>query len=188
MVKSNTYTNTSFVYETKLNIPLEYKEKCIDALYNLKTHPVAPRDKSFEDTFDEQNSGQVVISNYNLVVEAPILKKLLDNITKIIKHHVFPNYLEDQWDLNMASCWGGIYEKNGKALSHNHIPFYYSFVYYLKTSDQSSPMIFEGNDNLSISVRDDLLLFFSSGQYHHVPPNKGEDRIFIAGNMELNQK
>ena len=146
MVKSNTYTNTSFVYETKLNIPLEYKEKCIDALYNLKTHPVAPRDKSFEDTFDEQNSGQVVISNYNLVVEAPILKKLLDNITKIIKHHVFPNYLEDQWDLNMASCWGGIYEKNGKALSHNHIPFYYSFVYYLKTSDQSSPMIFEGNE------------------------------------------
>ena len=185
MIKHNEYTTTSLVYKTYLGIPLEYKKKCIDTLYDLKTNPAAPRHQSFIDTFNEENKGQVVISNYHLEEEAPIFKKLLDNIVKTIKYHTLPKTLIGQYDISLASSWGGIYEEQGEANAHSHVPYYYSFVYYLKTTDQSSPMIFQGNNDLIIPVAEYLLLFFSSEQVHYVPPNKGGDRVFIAGNVEF---
>jgi len=59
-------------------------------------------------------------------------------------------------------------------------------VYYVDVGDDTSPIIFDDYDNLTIQPSNSMLLLFDSRAKHHVPSYKGSTpRVVIAGNVEI---
>ena len=86
----------------------------------------------------------------------------------------------------MHECWGAHYKDTEKTHIHNHEPAWYSFVYYLKTDHNCSPIMFEGESlDLSVDPKPNMLLLFPGYLNHYVPPTKGE-RVLVAGNFMVN--
>ena len=88
-----------------------------------------------------------------------------------------------QNDFKLNSLWGMVYEKGDHAIEHNHLPSFYSFVYCVKSSNFSSPLIFKASSTY-IKMEEGKLIFFPSHLIHYVPLQKYDDkRITISGNI-----
>ena len=83
--------------------------------------------------------------------------------------------------------WSAIYREGHYTISHAHSPSFLSFVYYLKSNINSSPLVFDGCD-FQVQPHDDMLVVFPSYLIHSVPKHTGEDRICLAGNLNLISK
>lgn len=82
--------------------------------------------------------------------------------------------------IQLTKCWGVVYNKGQWATEHNHMPFTHSFVYYLRTPENSSPIVMENN---TFFVKENDCIFFPSHINHSVPPNQCDGRYVIAGNF-----
>ena len=88
-------------------------------------------------------------------------------------------------DLYTRRCWGASYTKSEYAKEHNHTPNLYSWCYYVRMPDGSSPLIFPEAQQIIYPNEGDLILF-SGLVRHYVPPNKSvEPRIMLAGNISV---
>ena len=86
-----------------------------------------------------------------------------------------------------SDCWGVLYNKNDFAVAHAHWPNIWSWGYYVKVPDGSSPLVFpegkEGNYYVFPKVGD--LVIFPAWIKHEVPPSlTEEDRMLVGGNLE----
>ena len=86
-----------------------------------------------------------------------------------------------------SDCWGVLYKKNDFAVAHAHWPNIWSWGYYVKVPQGSSPLVFpegkEGNYYVFPQVGD--LVIFPAWIKHEVPPsNVDEDRMLVGGNIE----
>jgi len=102
---------------------------------------------------------------------------------------------QGQQTIEMAECWGVSYKNGEHTILHNHFLYLWSFCYYVKVSENTSPLIFhdiynpERNDFMELNlfpVPGDMVIF-ASGLSHSVPSsNTDEERIMIAGNIWYN--
>ena len=86
-----------------------------------------------------------------------------------------------------SDCWGVLYKKNDFAVAHAHWPNIWSWGYYVKVPQGSSPLVFpegkEGNYYVFPQVGD--LVIFPAWIKHEVPPSAvEEDRMLVGGNIE----
>ena len=86
-----------------------------------------------------------------------------------------------------SDCWGVLYKKNDFAVAHAHWPNIWSWGYYVKVPQGSSPLVFpegkEGNYYVFPQVGD--LVIFPAWVKHEVPPSAvDEDRMLVGGNIE----
>ena len=86
-----------------------------------------------------------------------------------------------------SDCWGVLYKKKDFAVAHAHWPNIWSWGYYVKVPQGSSPLVFpegkEGNYYIFPQVGD--LVIFPAWIKHEVPPsNVDEDRMLVGGNIE----
>ena len=86
-----------------------------------------------------------------------------------------------------SDCWGVLYKKNDFAVAHAHWPNIWSWGYYVKVPQGSSPLVFpegkEGNYYVFPQVGD--LVIFPAWIKHEVPPSlTEEDRMLVGGNLE----
>ena len=86
-----------------------------------------------------------------------------------------------------SDCWGVLYKKKDFAVAHAHWPNIWSWGYYVKVPQGSSPLVFpegkEGNYYVFPQVGD--LVIFPAWIKHEVPPsNVDEDRMLVGGNIE----
>ena len=86
-----------------------------------------------------------------------------------------------------SDCWGVLYNKNDFAIAHAHWPHIWSWGYYVKVPQGSSPLVFpegkEGNYYVFPKVGD--LVIFPAWIKHEVPPSlTEEDRMLVGGNLE----
>ena len=86
-----------------------------------------------------------------------------------------------------SDCWGVLYNKNDFAVAHAHWPNIWSWGYYVKVPQGSSPLVFpegkEGNYYVFPEVGD--LVIFPAWIKHEVPPSTiDEDRMLVGGNLE----
>ena len=86
-----------------------------------------------------------------------------------------------------SDCWGVLYKKDDFAVAHAHWPNIWSWGYYVKVPEGSSPLVFpegkEGNYYVFPQVGD--LIIFPAWIKHEVPPSVcEEDRILVGGNLE----
>lgn len=150
-----------------LNKKLEYDIKSTGDVTDRKTYAKAymtgwkeTRFKSFEIL------SEFVINSYNSYMSH-------DNVFYSTKH--------------IRDMWGLIYKRGDYAEEHQHeIVNLYSFVYYVKVSKKSSPLVFTDTFpfHKKIQPENGMLIIFPSYMKHKVPIQKyEEERIVVAGNF-----
>tara|TARA_R110000803_G_scaffold36285_2_gene78005 strand:+ start:156 stop:692 length:537 start_codon:yes stop_codon:yes gene_type:complete len=175
MVINRHYIKTpTEIATTHLNITEEYKQRCIQGAYNIG------------DQQNHKTNVKAIMSSYQVWEETDVYNNLLDIIQDEVNTKFYPNYYE-RFTLILGSAWTAIYKEDHYAVSHNHLPAQMSFIYYLKSNNNSSPLLFDGCD-FQINPHDGLLVVFPSHLFHNVPKHKGEDRICIAGNFHQELK
>jgi len=106
----------------------------------------------------------------------------------IINISTFMPESNDTQLLTLVDMWGAIYGKGDWADAHSHQPSQISFCYYLKTSNNSSPLVFPTCD-FRIGAEAGYVLIFPSWLQHSVPPQQiDEERIVISGNINMVNK
>ena len=95
----------------------------------------------------------------------------------IVKHYLV-NPTKDY------NCWFIKYKKGEETFSHHHIPSSFSFVYYVKTPQNSVPLIFT-HSRKRIKAEEGAVAIFPGFVNHHVPKSRCDARIVLAGNLYL---
>ena len=79
--------------------------------------------------------------------------------------------------------WGNVYRKGDYGISHDHVPSYSSFVYFVKAKWYYSPLVFTDSGK-KIRPKEGRLIIFPSYLKHHVPMHRySEQRITLSGNL-----
>ena len=171
-VIENYHLKHPFVIKTAfMDIPLNYKDKLINELYRIG------------DQQENTTNVKALMTSYTLYEETSMLGPFLKNLKKNIELMYGADH--EKYEYDFSNIWGAIYKKDHYAIPHHHSPGYLSWVYYLKTNDESSPLIFPSAD-FSTQVKEDLLIVFPSYVIHSVPKHTSEsDRICLAGNIDL---
>lgn len=159
------------IITTNLGIPEDYKQKCIQEAYKIG------------DQQNQQTNIKGIMSSYRVWEETNVYDKLIYNIKDTIDNKL--SLLKDsRYEYFLTSTWTAIYKEGHYTINHDHLPEHVSFVYYLKAHIDSSPLVF-GDSELQINPYDDLLVVFPSHLNHYVPEHEGEDRICLAGNLDI---
>lgn len=95
---------------------------------------------------------------------------------------ICPQGLNTTSKFKLIDIWGALYNENDYATSHQHRPLAYSFVYFVNTPKNSSPLIFDSS-NIKINPESGKCVIFPSWLVHSVPKNKSKERSVIAGNF-----
>ena len=89
------------------------------------------------------------------------------------------------WD-----CWGAIYNEGNYTIKHNHWPYLWSFVYYVKCSENCAPLVLDGMVTQSGKLGNHFyptegdMIMFPGWINHSVPKHESkDDRVVIAGNL-----
>tara|TARA_Y100001972_G_C7479758_1_gene243882 strand:- start:71 stop:592 length:522 start_codon:yes stop_codon:yes gene_type:complete len=155
------------IVELNLNIPLKYKEKCIEEIYRIG------------DSMDNETNVKATMSSWKIWKESKVFHNLINVIGKQSAYY----FIKDKRaKITLHSAWSAIYKKGNYTKRHQHVPSFVSFVYYLKSSGET-PLVFDDVD-FQINPKDDTLVIFPSHIYHSVPIHESEeDRICLAGNF-----
>lgn len=158
------------IITTQAGIPQEYKQQCINEIYKIG------------DKQNNQTNVKALMSSWEIWNETKVLNPLIDKITTITDKLV---YVGEDFKNELKHCWSAIYKNGHYTVPHTHTPSHFSFIYYLKADNESSPLIFDEVD-FSLYPQDDMLVIFPSYLTHSVPTqNIGEDRICLAGNIVI---
>ena len=99
-----------------------------------------------------------------------------------ILHIKYSWIYEEKYKLFFPELWFAEYNKNDHANIHDHTPFSWSFVYFIQCPKGSAPLIFTSSGK-KIKAEEGKIVIFPSSVKHHVPTNKCNDRIVMAGNI-----
>ena len=83
---------------------------------------------------------------------------------------------------NLSGCWISDYNKGEEAKTHSHIPYSYSFVYFVRCPKGSSPLVLTTSGR-RIKAEEGNLIIKPGYVWHHVPKNGCDGRITLAGNL-----
>ena len=115
-------------------------------------------------------------------IEGVITSKSIDLIYEWIANLIRKEYRG--WNYRVGSSWLARYDKGNYAVSHDHIPAAFSFVYFVKCPKGSAPLVFTTSGK-RIKAEDGKVLIFPGNMKHHVPTNKSDGRMVLAGNMVM---
>ena len=106
---------------------------------------------------------------------------------KVIYEWVFDRLriLYPGWKYGINAAWLARYDKGDYTVSHDHIPAAFSFVYFVKCPKGSAPLIFTTSGK-RIKAEEGKVLIFPGNMRHHVPANKSDGRMVLAGNVIIN--
>tara|TARA_B100000287_G_scaffold88013_1_gene80532 strand:- start:3280 stop:3810 length:531 start_codon:yes stop_codon:yes gene_type:complete len=112
--------------------------------------------------------------------------KLIDEwVVSCIKNTYWGMSIGLEWKSGIES-WVVKYDKGDYTHEHDHIPAMFSFVYFIKCPKGSSPLVFTKSGK-KIKAEEGKIVIFPGWLRHHVPKNKCEDRITMAGNIFYRQ-
>ena len=103
----------------------------------------------------------------------------------IISRLVLDNFCPKEHNFRTEDCWGALYKKGHYIKTHHHWPSALSWTYYLKTSPNTEPFVFVGqNEEKRIYPEEGDLIIFPSVMNHRVSVSQTDDeRIVIVGNI-----
>lgn len=161
------------VYVTSIDLPLDYKQKCIDTIYSLG------------DRMAQKTNVKGIMSSYFIWQESDVFHDLLGKINRTI----VDIYGKERTNCKslILNAWSGIYKKEHYTVPHSHAGAEFSFVYYLQ-SDGTTPIRFLRSPNdpvYQFYPKDNDFVVFPGNVPHDVPEHTSEqDRICIAGNVD----
>ena len=169
-----------FNEEKKLVWPkiLGWEFELVDKL-NLSLEKVI---KEFNDKNVEQKQKQQKLDNYHMTDYKSHL-----HITEfsVISKLVIDNFCPKEHNFKTEDCWGALYRKGHHIKIHHHWPCALSWTYYVKTSHNTEPLIFVGQDReVEMHPENGDLIIFPSVMNHRVPMSQTDDeRIVVVGNI-----
>ena len=175
-------------YDVKLNIPIRYENLTEEfgginskiEYYIRKTGDVMHHASNVKASMTDWDSHEKNI-HINSIAEKALFLCQEDMKTK--------------YPLEIADCWGALYTKGEHTVEHHHWPFTWSFVYYIKVSDSTSPIVFhnvlnpqdQSFVNMPIQPKKNDMFIFPSTLRHSVPAQESEEeRVMVAGNIWYN--
>ena len=103
----------------------------------------------------------------------------------IISRLVLDNFCPKEHNFKTEDCWGALYRKGHYIKTHHHWPSALSWTYYLKTSPNTEPFVFVGQEKeYPIYPEEGDLIIFPSQLYHSVDDHmkEGDDRYTLSFN------
>ncbi len=151
--------------------------------YAEKRNPVLHR--IIKENAEKMDKGALMTSWYCEHIKE--FKLIGDYVYNLIINFQYTLYnpivpLSENYSLKLHHLWGQLYNKGYYQDSHCHLPFHWSFVYFVNTPRGSSPLVFTQNGK-KIKAESGKLLIFPGNVAHHVPKNNCEGRSIIAGNF-----
>jgi hypothetical protein len=114
-------------------------------------------------------------------VESPAIDTIVDWVVRTTAKNI--HYTLDH-TFTIVSTWFAKYSKDDFSVPHHHIPTQYSFVYYVRTPPNSSPLLLPSS-NTEIPVEEGLVVILPMGVIHGVDKCPVDDRLILAGNFYL---
>ncbi len=117
-------------------------------------------------------------------ISTPTTELINEWISSII-HINHPWIRERKFELVFPEVWFAEYSKHEFTVSHDHTPnvrHNWSYVYFIQCPKGSSPLVFTSSGK-KIKAEEGKVVIFPSMMKHHVPPNKCENRLVVAGNV-----
>jgi len=146
--------------------------------------------EEYDDKLDRTSNVKATMTQWNII--SPQIEKL----QKYILDGLHKNKFEDKKDqyskdrsltLGWTDFWANIYRKGDYTLSHNHGPSVFSLVYFLKSKENYSPLIFT-HDNQKVIPKEGTFIIFPGYLFHHVPKHRYNDtRMTLSGNLYFNE-
>ena len=86
-------------------------------------------------------------------------------------------------ELKSVASWFALYNRGDWVACHDHIPNLYSYVYFVDSPKGSSPLVFTTSGK-RIKAEKGKVVIFPASMIHHVPVNKCDGRVTLAGNFK----
>ena len=129
--------------------------------------------------YDQTYSTNVKARKSDWQTRTPSVEKINDYVGKVLQ-----GYYPWMKTVNVIQCWFANYNKYDYAIVHDHCGCDWSYVYFVKTPPGSSPLVFTTSGK-RIKAEAGKIVIFPSFLQHHVPKNKCDGRITLAGNTKL---
>ena len=153
---------------------------------NLLLEDLGDYFESHKDCQNRQTNVKATMTEWNLDLPSQEFIHIKNTIFSVAKD------LNLYWcrPFEITSLWANIYRKGDYTISHDHDPKRYSFVYFLKSKPNFSPLMFE-SINLKnkkkkwkiVKPTEGRLVIFPGFLKHRVPVHiHDETRITISGN------
>ena len=156
----------------------EWEFELIDTLnWSLEKVIKEYRNEKVNQKQKEQN-----LDNYHMTdYKSHLHIKEFDIISKL----VLDNFCPKEHNFRTEDCWGALYKKGHYIKTHHHWPSALSWTYYLKTSSNTEPFVFVGQEKeYPIYPEEGDLIIFPSVMNHRVSVSQTDDeRIVIVGNI-----
>ena len=91
------------------------------------------------------------------------------------------------YDFEIDNSWLAVYDKGEYTKCHAHYPFSFSFVYFVKSPKGSSPLVLSTSGK-RMKPEEGKVVIFPSSLQHHVPKNRCDGRMILAGNLLFMQR
>tara|TARA_B100000287_G_C20558968_1_gene751647 strand:- start:624 stop:1169 length:546 start_codon:yes stop_codon:yes gene_type:complete len=147
----------------------------------------------YMDGVTTQNMDELALTeNANVYVKAKVLSlynptssvKLLTQWITSILFNDYPWMMQRGYKLFFSNLWFANYKKGEYTTSHNHLPFAFSFVYFIRCPKGSSPMVFTTSGK-RVKAEEGKVIIFPGNVFHHVPKTRCDGRVIMAGNINL---
>ena len=138
--------------------------------------------KEFRDEKVNQKQKEQNLDNYHMTdYKSHLHIKEFDIISRL----VLDNFCPKEHNFRTEDCWGALYRKGHYIKTHHHWPSALSWTYYLKTSLNTEPFVFVGQEKeYAIYPEEGDLIIFPSVMNHRVSVSQTDDeRIVIVGNI-----
>ena len=174
-----------------MKITLDHEIYVLDnySRQNLLLRDLGDYFENYKDCQNRQTNVIATMTEWRLDIPSPEFIEFKNSVFSTVKD------LNLYWSapFKIDTIWANIYRKGDFTLSHDHEPQRYSFVYFLKSKPNFSPLLFE-DINLktkrkkwkAIKPIEGRLVIFPGSLKHKVPVHiHDETRITISGNFSL---
>ena len=188
----------NFLMESFSVITFIRKVKFSDSVLMTKLEKIIREFKSVdvEEKQAQQNLDSYHMTNYRSHLIYDEFRQLSDYVLTMCKDDI------GDYNFKTVDCWGALYKKGDYIKVHNHWPCALSWTYYIKTTENTSPLVFvnklgetsfmsaTGNhlsaEEYILQHKPGDLVIFPSIINHRVPKEKSDDeRIAVIGNVSM---
>ncbi len=170
--------NDTFICNEKLGV-FVYNHPYFESLNEKLVNEMADLGIKFLDpekctNLDGSNTNVKALQT-GIRIKTPSLNLIKQWIIGLVRGFAGYNY-------KLTECWAALYNKGDYAVPHAHFPAAFSFVYFVKSPKGSSPLVFSTSGK-RVTPNEGKLVLFHGNNCHHVPKNKCDGRIVLAGNL-----
>ena len=143
----------------------------------IKDYEFLPKENSYKTNVKAKMTSYYTDSPTVTIIEEWVRQLLMEK--SILRTALRQDY---GFRLNFDDTWFSCYDIDEHTVKHDHTPSTFSWVYFVRTPPKSSPLVFT-TSGTQIKAEAGKVVIFPGNVWHHVPPNKCEGRIVLAGNI-----